>query len=156
MKDYIMNALIKLDAPSFKTLAVLSTYQDANGKCDPIQLQLAKRMGISLRTVSSHIRKLLDFKTPDGSKILEAVSGYKSKTAPHTNLTYKFLPASGFLRDTAEFRLKSKGTAKAGTNRVMMFDEKFLAELERLEKEFVPSDYNYSTYLQSSLERTTQ
>lgn len=148
MKDYIMNALAKLDAPSFKTLAVLSTYQDANGKCDPIQLQLAQRMGISLRTVNSHIGKLLDFKTPDGSKILEAVSGYKSKTAAHTNLTYKFLPASGFLRDTAELRLKSKGTAE-GTNRVMMFDEKFLAELERLEKEFVPSDYNYSTYLQS-------
>jgi hypothetical protein len=149
-----INGLAELDAPSLKTLLILSTYQDEHGKCDPRQKELAERMNISLRSVSSHIGKLLEFTTPDGSKILDGVREYANRTSEYTHLIYQLLPASCLLNkvDVVEaptpppntLRLKSGSTESVG--RTMEFDAEFLKELEKLEKDFTSSDRLYSTF----------
>lgn len=84
----------ELDGASFKTLMLLSTYMDNKGECFPGEDTLAEILGIRRETVSRQISKLLKYRTPDGSPILE-VRKIKVAGKPYARSYYKVFPASG-------------------------------------------------------------
>ncbi|HEY8911025.1 MAG TPA: helix-turn-helix domain-containing protein [Desulfosporosinus sp.] len=91
LRDGSLNGL---DGAAYKTMVLIATHQDKDGKCYPGQQSLADILGIQRKTVGDHIRKILAYRTPNGESIMISVKEKVGKNR-YEGYTYTFLPASG-------------------------------------------------------------
>lgn len=80
-----------LDAPSFKTFIMLTTFIDDEGYCYPTQKTLADMAGVNERTVRRHIDNLLAYRTPSGNPILTV----EKRKSPNSEFYYNYYKVEG-------------------------------------------------------------
>lgn len=91
--DAVKHGLIAdLGDSNWRTLCVIASFMDEQGRCYPTQAQIAKGLGVSRQAASARIRKLLDYRW-QGRPLVEAVK-VRTDKGTWDNTRYTVLPIS--------------------------------------------------------------
>ena len=77
---------------NWRTLCVIASFMDEQGRCYPTQAQIAKGLGVSRQAASARIRKLLDYRW-QGRPLVEAKK-VRTEKGTWDNTRYTVLPIS--------------------------------------------------------------
>lgn len=91
--DAVKHGLIAdMGDSNWRTLCVIASFMDEQGRCYPTQAQIARGLGVSRQAASARIRKLLDYRW-QGRPLVEAAK-VRTDKGTWDNTHYTVLPIS--------------------------------------------------------------
>lgn len=90
----ISGLLAAISNRDWKTLCVLATYMDQDGRCNPSQARLARDLGVSPASAWERVQSLKRFRFKGKAVIIIATKSRKP-SGRFVTLNYRILPESG-------------------------------------------------------------
>jgi hypothetical protein len=90
-KSGLLSAISDRD---WKTLCVLATYMNQDGRCNPSQARLARDIGVSHTSAWDRVKSLSRFRL-NGMPIIEIAEKKRTPSGRFASLNYRILPGSG-------------------------------------------------------------
>lgn len=86
--------LAEISDRDWKTLCVLATYMNQDGRCNPSQARLARDIGVSHTSAWDRIKSLSTFRF-QGKPLIRIAEKERTPSGRFASLNYRILPESG-------------------------------------------------------------